>query len=159
MPPAEPLGRGRHARRRRGRTPGRAAPRRAVQAARRLTGARLARPPLRRPPRRGARSGRRGEPGPAHNSGRGGTSSPTAAAAAAAAAAADAGGCLPEPCPAARLARSAPLPLGVLGLLLIVAVYAAGILVIQLQALLAGRRLAVLRHHGGRREGRGRGSL
>lgn len=52
-----------------------------------------------------------------------------------------------------RRARSAPLPLGVLSLLLIVAVYAAGVLVIQLQALLAGRRLAVLRHHGGKEGG------
>ncbi|KAG8536538.1 hypothetical protein GDO81_026147 [Engystomops pustulosus] len=34
-----------------------------------------------------------------------------------------------------------------LGLVLVVAVYAAGVLVVQLQALLAGRRLTVLRHH------------
>lgn len=46
--------------------------------------------------------------------------------------------------PARRL-----LPFGVLSLFLIVPVYPARVLVVQLQALLAGRRLAVLRHRGG----------
>lgn len=43
----------------------------------------------------------------------------------------------------------ARLPFGVLRLLFIVPVYPACVLVVQLQALLAGRRLAVLRHSGG----------
>lgn len=41
------------------------------------------------------------------------------------------------------------LPFGVFRLLLIVSVYSARVLVVQLEALLAGRRLAVLRHRGG----------
>lgn len=70
---------------------------------------------------------------------------------AAAAAAAPAGGqdAAPPGPPRARL------PLGVLRLLLIVAVDAAGVLVVQLEALLAGCRLAVLRHHGGKAAGGG----
>lgn len=53
-------------------------------------------------------------------------------------------------CPRApSLPRPARLPFGVLCLLLIVPVYPARVLVVQLQALLAGRRLAVLRHRGG----------
>lgn len=39
-------------------------------------------------------------------------------------------------------------PLHVFILLLVVSIDAAGVLVVQLQALLAGRGLAVLRHHG-----------
>lgn len=49
----------------------------------------------------------------------------------------------------------ARLPFGVLRLLLIVPVYPARVLVVQLQALLAGRRLAVLRHRGGADPGGG----
>lgn len=41
------------------------------------------------------------------------------------------------------------LPFGVFRFLLIVSVYSARVLVVQLEALLAGRRLAVLRHRGG----------
>lgn len=52
----------------------------------------------------------------------------------------------PRPSGVEALAR---LPFGVLRLLLIVPVYPARVLVVQLQALLAGRRLAVLRHRGG----------
>lgn len=61
-----------------------------------------------------------------------------------------------EPAPEPRCARSPPcrpsrplLPFGVFRLLLIVSVYSARVLVVQLEALLAGRRLAVLRHRGG----------
>lgn len=52
----------------------------------------------------------------------------------------------PRPRGAETIAR---LPFGVLRLLFIVPVYPACVLVVQLQALLAGRRLAVLRHSGG----------
>lgn len=54
---------------------------------------------------------------------------------------------------------SAPiLPFGVLRLLLIVAVDAAGVLIVQLEALLTGGRLTVLRHHGEKVGGRGGGT-
>lgn len=55
----------------------------------------------------------------------------------------------PRPGAGAREEPRARLPLGVLRLLLIVPVDPARVLVVQLQALLAGRGLAVLRHRGG----------
>ena len=55
----------------------------------------------------------------------------------------------PRPGAGVREEPRARLPLGVLRLLLIVPVDPARVLVVQLQALLAGRGLAVLRHRGG----------
>lgn len=64
MPPAEPLGRGRHARRRRGRTPGRAAPRRAGRPPADRSAPRTPSAPPPAPPRGPLRAARGARPGP-----------------------------------------------------------------------------------------------